>query len=94
MFDQCGGYDGEIGYCEGHAVFDECGNDDGDATAGDNVHRVHEGHDGRHDWQTEGMSALAEKNKNKEKGRTRRREDEDECPAETLFLDGPDKPER
>jgi hypothetical protein len=65
VFDCCGDYDGEIGYCEGHAVFDECGNDDGDAAAGDDVHRVHEGHDGRHDWQNEGVSALAEKNKTK-----------------------------
>ena len=49
MFDRCGNYDGKVGYCEGHAVFDEGGDDDGDATAGDDITCVYEGHDGRHD---------------------------------------------
>jgi len=52
-------YDGEVGYCEGHAVFNECGDDDGDATASDDIRCVHEGHDGRHNWQNEGVSELA-----------------------------------
>ena len=49
MPDRSGGYDGQVGYSEGHAVFDECGDDDGNASAGDDVCRVYEGHDGRHD---------------------------------------------
>ena len=91
MSDRCDGYNRQVGYCEGHAVFDECGDDDGDATAGDDVRCVHEGHDGRHDWQNEGVSAFAGK---KDKRRTRGGEDEEKTPADTPFLDTSDKPKR
>ena len=91
MYYPCGNYDGEVGYCEGHAVFDKCRDDDGDATAGDDITCVYEGHDGRHDWQNEGVSAIVKRG---EKGRTRCGEDKDETPAETLFLDASNKPKR
>ena len=92
MSDRCGNYDGEVGYCEGHAVFDECGDDDGDATAGDNITCVYEGHDGRHDWHNKRVSALS--GRGEEKGRTRCGEDKKETLAKTAFLNAPDKPKR
>lgn len=49
MSDGSDDYDGHVGYGEGHAVFDKCGDDDRNATASDDVCRVYEGHDGRHD---------------------------------------------
>ncbi|KAH9972396.1 hypothetical protein BJV74DRAFT_210882 [Russula compacta] len=50
--DHSGGYNGHVGDCEGHAVFNECRDDDGDAAGGDDVRCVHEGHDGGHDYKT------------------------------------------
>ena len=92
MFDRCGNYDGKVGYCEGHAVFDEGGDDDGNATAGDDITCVYEGHDGRHDWHNKRVSALS--GGGEEKKRTRCGENKEKTPAETGFLNASNKSKR